>query len=239
MDLATQMLEYSGPKEVGGVRTRAALALALVAGVSAAALFAQQGRSPGGSRDVTLPVILAIEDDRASTPADLDVLLSALRGPLAGRAIQALGRLERRDVITDLLPYLAARTTRGVCRGSVGTVASRDPRSTAFRMASRSEPCSTPCSPPVIWSSRVPAPSALTPITRAVGRLPYEEVESFRSAETFLRKVLERPFPALADEPHIGARAGSRVDGEVAAQDRDARRGDDCAAADHRAHPRA
>ena len=78
-----------GPKEVGGVRRGASLALALVIGSCAAAVFAQQGRSAAGSRDVTLPVILSIEDDRASTPADLDVLLSALRGPLAGRAIQA------------------------------------------------------------------------------------------------------------------------------------------------------
>ena len=38
--------------------------------------------------------------------------------------------------------------------------------------------------------------------------MPYDDVESFRAAETFLRKVLEKPFPQLADAPHIAAARG-------------------------------
>ena len=80
----------------------------LAIGVCAAVAHAQQARPRAGAREVALPVILSIEDDRASTRADLDVLLGALRGQLAPVATRALGRLERRDVITDLLPFLAA-----------------------------------------------------------------------------------------------------------------------------------
>ena len=88
------------------------VAVALFIGVCAAAAHAQQRPPASGAREVTLPVILSIEDDRASTRADLDVLLGALRGQLAPVATRTLGRLERRDVITDLLPFLAAKETR-------------------------------------------------------------------------------------------------------------------------------
>ena len=186
------------------MRRGASLALALVIGSCAAAVVAQQGRSAAGSRDVTLPVILSIEDDRASTPADLDVLLSAFRGPLAGRAIQAVGRLERRDVITDLLPYLAARTSRGVTATALG-LSLRGPALDGVPHGQQERAVLDALLAAGDLELAVPDAWALTPIARALGRLPYEEVESFKSAEIFLRKVLERPFPALADEPHIGA----------------------------------
>ena len=183
---------------------RVLLTLALAAGSCAAAVYAQQGRSAAGSREVTLPVILSIEDDRAATRADLDVLLSALRGPLAGRAIQALGRLERRDVITDLLPYLAGKATREVTAIALG-LSLRGPALDGVPHGQQERAVLDALLAAGDLELAVPDASALTPITRAVGRLPYEEAESFRSAEIFLRKVLERPFPGLSDEPHIGA----------------------------------
>ncbi len=51
-------------------------------------------------------------------------------------------------------------------------------------------------------------PEALMALARAVGRLQYQDVASFKTAETFLRRVLEKPFPLIEDEPHVGAARG-------------------------------
>ena len=53
--------------------------------------------------------ILAAEDARAPTPADISLLVQASRSSnrqIQLAAIRALARLERRDVVTDLLPFL-------------------------------------------------------------------------------------------------------------------------------------
>ena len=190
-----------------GAWRKGGVALALVTGFCAAAGYAQQSRQPAGARDVPLPVILSIEDDRASTRADLDMLLSAQRGPLGGRAIQSLGRLERRDVVTDLLPYLSAATTRAVAATAVG-LALRGPALEGVPHGQQERAVLEALLAAGDLDLAVLEPTALTAITRALGRLPYEEVESFKSAETFLRKVLEKPFPRLADAPHVGAARG-------------------------------
>ena len=52
------------------------------------------------------------------------------------------------------------------------------------------------------------APFGLDHFSRTLGRLPIEDVESFRAVETFLRKILEKPFPQVQDAPHIGAARG-------------------------------
>ncbi len=85
--------------------------VALAAGVYVSVPLARQAAA-GGSKPVPVSTILAIEDSRAATRADLDILLSATRGPTRDVAIQALGRLQRRDVIPDLLPLLASEATR-------------------------------------------------------------------------------------------------------------------------------
>lgn len=190
-----------------GAWRKGGVALALVTGFCAAAAYAQQSRQTSGAPEVPLPVILSIEDDRASTRADLDVLLAAMRGPLGGRAIQSLGRLERRDVITDLLPYLSAATTRAAAATAVG-LALRGPALDGVPHGQQERAVLEALLVAGDLDMALVEPTALTAITRALGRLPYEDVESFKSAETFLRKVLEKPFPRLADAPHIGAARG-------------------------------
>ena len=196
------------------------VALALVTGFSAAAAYAQQSRQTSGAREVPLPVILSIEDDRASTRADLDVLLTAMRGRFGARAIQALGRLERRDVITDLLPYLSAVATRAAAATAVG-LALRGPALDGVPHGQQERAVLEALLAAGDLDMAVVDPTALTPITRALGRLPFDEVESFKSAETFLRKVLEKPFPRLDDAPHIGAARGleslARLNRKIAA----------------------
>ena len=188
-------------------RRRTCATLALIAGAGAAAVYAQQSRAPSPSRDVTLPVILAIEDDRASTRADLDVLLGALRGPLADVAMRTLGRLERRDLITDLLPSLASDDRRGAAAAAVG-LALRGPALDGVPHGQQERAVlEALLTAGDLELARV-VPVALSPLTRTLGRLPFQDVESFRSAETFLRKVLEKPFPQLQDVPHADAARG-------------------------------
>jgi len=192
---------------MAGAGSKGWVTLALVTGICAAAAYAQQSRPSTGSREVTLPVILSIEDDRASIRADLDVLLGALRGPLGESAIRALGRLERRDVITDLLPYLATYNTRGTTATALG-LALRGHALDGVPHGQQERAVLEALLAAGDSELAAGDPLGLTPITRALGRLPYEEVESFKSAETFLHKVLERPFPKLEDAPHIGAARG-------------------------------
>lgn len=182
-------------------------AVALAVAIFAAASSAQQNRPSSGSREVTLPVILSIEDDRASTRSDLDVLLTATRGPSGQSAIRALGRLERRDVITDLLPFLAAPATRGTAATAVG-LALRGPALDGVPHGQQEAAVREALVAAGDLEMPLPQPAALTSITRALGRLPVEDVDSFKSVETFLRKVLEKPFPAVQDTPHIGAARG-------------------------------
>ena len=54
----------------------------------------------------------------------------------------------------------------------------------------------------------VTEPRSLIALARAVGRLQYQDVASFKAAEAFLRRVLEKPFPLIEDEPHVGAARG-------------------------------
>ena len=62
--------------------------------------------------------------------------------------------------------------------------------------------------PRLVTHSSTAAPLGLDHFSRTLGRLPIEDVESFRAVETFLRKILEKPFPQVQDAPHIGAARG-------------------------------
>ena len=75
-------------------------------------------------------------------------------------------------------------------------------------MASRKGSCARRCSRPAKHSSTPQPLFGLDHFSRTFGRLPIEDVESFRAVETFLRRVLEKPFPQLQDAPHIGAARG-------------------------------
>ena len=69
-----------------------------------------QAPTPGITGSPEGTAILSIEDRRAPTAHDLAVLVEATRSTqpfIQHAAIRALGRLERRDVVTNLLPLLA------------------------------------------------------------------------------------------------------------------------------------
>jgi cyclophilin family peptidyl-prolyl cis-trans isomerase/HEAT repeat protein len=159
-----------------------AAALVVFAATPAAA---QQARP--ATADLT--TILSIEDDRAATAGDLDVLIAAAQGTLSTPGVRALGRLQRRDLIPQVLSYLANRNTRGEA-------------ATAAVLALRGQPHEGP--PPIDQERAVldaliaagdvelsqPEPVGLAEIARAVGRIPYQRAEAFSAAEAFLRRVL-------------------------------------------------
>ena len=135
--------------------------------------------------------ILAAEDARAPTAQDLEVLVvgSASQNPtVQGAAIRALGRLERRDLVATLLPYL---------RSSSASVRAE----TAFAIAQsmRGEPL--PLDP---GGSQVEGvlgalagaaasetdPATLREVIRSVARLPFERPEQVNRAEILVRQVL-------------------------------------------------
>src|SRR5262249_17729577 len=134
----------------------------------------QTGASSSG-----LLAVLAIEDARAPLPEDLRALLSLARSGnvvVQRAAVRALGRLERRDVVTDLLEYLHAREADV-----------REEAASALLLAMRGEPL-----------PGVPAQQQLQAVIealistdadssyRALGRLPYTTADQFRQVERHL-----------------------------------------------------
>ena len=97
--------------------------------------------------------------------------------------------------------------------------------STACSAASRTGRARTRCSRPANRSSPPPSRSALSRIARAARPASVQDVESFKAAEAFLRKVLEKPFPLVEDEPHVGAARGleslARLNRKIATLDDD------------------
>ena len=182
------------------------LVVALAAGVHVSGPLARQAGS-GGSKPVPVSTILAIEDSRAATRADLDLLVSATRGPTREVAIQALGRLQRRDVIPDLLPLLASEATRGPAATAIA-LGLRGAPIDGVSAATQDQAVQTALFSAGEMDLDAAQPKGLTALARAVGRLQYQDVASFQAAEAFLRRVLEKPFPLIEDAPHVGAARG-------------------------------
>jgi len=177
--------------------------VALAAGVYVSGPLARQA----GSKTVPVSTILAIEDSRAATRADLDVLLSATRGSTRDAAIQALGRLQRRDVIPDLLPLLASEATRSPAATAIA-LGLRGAPIDGVSGAQQDQQAQSALIAAGEMDLGVTEPRSLMALARAVGRLQYQDVASFKTAEAFLRRVLEKPFPLIEDEPHVGAARG-------------------------------
>jgi cyclophilin family peptidyl-prolyl cis-trans isomerase/HEAT repeat protein len=169
------------------------------------------GLGPGFAGLVIVVGVTSIVSARAGQHAqDTRALVDASKtGSAEARnaAIRALGRLERREVITDLLPYLASDQTRAETANALAQALGGSPLDgvpdgqqeqavlDALLAAGASE-------------LGKPRPLALTSVARSLGRLPYRSPDQIRAAEAFLRRVLELPFPLVNDEPHVGAARG-------------------------------
>ncbi|CAN5853327.1 peptidylprolyl isomerase [soil metagenome] len=177
------------------------VALALLAPPEAFPQRAAAGPQPTLTNEQGLPgltgtpqgsAILRIEEARAPTPQDLALLIESARSAqphIQQAAIQALGRLERRDVVTDLLPYLRAEAeaTRidaatAIGQAMRGEVLPLDPDNTQVNGVQQAllSAASSERSGPVVGA-----------IARTLGRLPYSTAGQVARADAFLRQILE------------------------------------------------
>jgi cyclophilin family peptidyl-prolyl cis-trans isomerase len=136
--------------------------------------------------------ILAAEENRATTADDLRLLVESTgTGSEDARAaaVRALGRLERRDVITYLLPLVRA-----------GERSVREEAANAVAQAFKGEPLPDSSSTEQVQlalETLAGAPKS-DAVYRSLGRLPYETVAQVRAAEEILRSALELSGPPAA-----------------------------------------
>ena len=159
------------------------------AGYATGVLAGDAALAPGsqttGPSPTSLVGVLAIEDARAPLPGDVGALLAAARsGNLAVQraAVRALGRLERRDAVTDLLPYLSAPDMQV-----------RDEAANGLMLALRGP--ALPGAPPedqlLAVLHAVAVSSRSDGAYRSLGHLPYATAEQFRSAEDLLAGAIK------------------------------------------------
>ena len=171
---------------------------------------ATQRRPPVAVGAITLPLILAIEDARVPTIDDERVLVLATESDNDGirnAAIRALGRLERRDVIPDLLPLLTPAATRAEAANAIAQ-SLRGPRLEGVAIGAQEQGVLDALLAAGDREINSKQPVQLADVARSIGRLPFTIPTQLTTAEAFLRRVLETPFPWLNDEPHVGALRG-------------------------------
>jgi cyclophilin family peptidyl-prolyl cis-trans isomerase/HEAT repeat protein len=186
---------------------RASKAAAVVAGVLSAALLGGPASQRPNllARGAMAPAIqtsgpssgllgvLAIEDARAPFPDDLRALLSLARSNnvvVQRAAVRALGRLERRDVVTDLLEFLHARDAEV-----------QEEAASALLLAMRGEPLPGVAADQQIQTvfEALSGSGGIDSSFRALGRLPYTTAGQFRQAERQLAAgISSRTTPRVA-----------------------------------------
>lgn len=185
----------------------AAALLAVTVAAAGAGAGSGAGQHHGGDVDSQLAIVLAIEDARAPSPDDRRILIQAARsGPpdLRVAAVRALGRLERRDVISDLIPLLADRSPQISAETA-----------NALAQALRGEPLRGDVSGEqvqIVQTALLQAGAganarALHAIYRSVGRLPYTRPEQIQAADEFLRGAFD--LPRRAQPELLAAVAGA------------------------------
>ncbi len=150
--------------------------------------------------------ILGAEDARAPTPADLAVLVQGSRSSnrrIQIAAIRALGRLERRDVVSDLLQFLPPPSPPEV----------RIQAAVAIAQAMRGERLpADPSGAQVdgVLLAMLGAAGAETEaeplgaLARSLGRLPYERAEQALRADAMLVQILTLSHDLAYTRKQIG-----------------------------------
>ena len=174
--------------------------------------------APAVPRAAIFRAIMAAEDARISLPDSVHApALEALRATMAEdvrmlveltrsndpdvqiRAIRALGRYERRDVIGSLLPFIGA-VSPGDAAGQARLAEAATAIAQAFQGAALPGDASGQ-QVQVFFDllSQVGESNkrALGPISRSIGRLPYVRPDQAEAADRFLAAALERADPDL------------------------------------------
>jgi len=145
---------------------------------------------------VTLQAIVAAEDARAGTPAELSLLLAGTRSAdptIQGIAVRALGRLERVSLIGDLFPLLETVSARVRAEAANAlaqslTGAGNDAPDAVTRVADRLSAS----------LDREKDAGVREALLRSLGRLPYRTPARVVEAEQRLAAALEAdPLGAL------------------------------------------
>lgn len=190
-------------------RTAWVVTIGLMLTWAASAPAPAAAQSSQTSRNRRIATILAIEDARAFRAGDVQILLGEARSSdteIRNIAIRALGRLERRDVIPDLLSLLTIQATRAETANAVVQSLGGRPVEgippgqyeqmvfDGLMMAGSAELTS-------------PTAAALDAVARSIGRFPYALVDQMKSGEGFLRQALDKRLSVFPCAP-IGVGRG-------------------------------
>ena len=207
---------------------RAAVATALLVACLQHEGAAQRTRStaPSPTPDVSsataFSTMLAAEDSRLPIPDDLhtpgiDTLRAKQRDdirllvelarskdqPTHVRAVRALGRLERRELVPELLPYLLTgspqETANAIAQSFRGTPLPGDSGGQIDQAFDALTAVGAIPSDP----RRGPGPIGAVAV--AVGRLPYQRVEQVRAAESYLLRTMKTVEVDDQLRPALGA----------------------------------
>jgi peptidyl-prolyl cis-trans isomerase B (cyclophilin B) len=184
---------------------------ALLALLGADASAQRAGSPPAPSLAATSAAarlaILAAEDRRASTPRDLMIIRSGARsadGQIARIGIRALGRLERPDLLADILPGL--KNPWPEVRAEAANASAQAAQGWAHQPPAQSPYSGIEPAAALIARLRVEADANVrSAIAAALGRLPYRSADETGPAERALLHLLART-PSAADR--VGVASG-------------------------------
>ena len=147
----------------------------------------------------------AIDTLRAKQMEDLRLLFELARSkdvPTHTRAVRALGRLERREIIPDLLQYLItgsiAETANAIAQAFRGPLLPND--SGGEQVGGALEALA---SARVIPMDPTRRPGPIGPVALAIGRLPYERAEQVQAAESYLFRLMRAADSDLSLRPAL------------------------------------
>ena len=133
-----------------------------------------------------------IDTLRAKQTDDLRMLLEFARSKdivTQARAIRALGRLERRELIPELLPYLTLgptdETAQAIAQAFRGPAL---PADTGGQLVDRALEA-------LMTAGTIPSdprlmPGSIGPVSLAIGRLPYERADQVKAGESYMLRML-------------------------------------------------
>ncbi|MEO5894196.1 MAG: peptidylprolyl isomerase [Vicinamibacterales bacterium] len=180
---------------------------------------------PGITGSAQGAAVLAAEDSRAPTPADISILVQSAGSSnrqIQIAAIRALGRLERRDVVTDLLKYLRPTAAPAVRAEAASAIAQamRGERSQLDPNGTQTEVVLLAL---LAAASREKDAAPLGEIARSLARLPFESAEQLLRVDAMLVQILTlsheldylRKEPGEALPAIRGAVAGAELRGRL------------------------